>query len=148
MRWRRFRQRKQRDEDLAREVDSYLAHEIVDNLARGMRPDAARDAALRKFGNATYIRETIYEMNTLRPLESVWQDFRYGLRQLRLKPGFALAAILSLALGIGANTAVFTLVDQILLRLLPVHNPRELVQLEIAGGRFGSNNGDDSHTFS
>ncbi|HEY3457911.1 MAG TPA: ABC transporter permease [Bryobacteraceae bacterium] len=148
MRWRRFRQRRQRDEDLAREVDSYLAHEIDDNVARGMRLDAARDAALRKFGNATYIRETIYEMNTLRPLEAVWQDFRYGLRQLRSKPGFALAAILSLALGIGANTAVFTLVDQILLRLLPVHNPRELVQLEVAGGRFGSNNGDVVHTFS
>src|SRR5690349_1842789 len=107
MRWRRFRQRKQRDEDLAREVDSYLAHEVDDNRARGMRPDAARDAALRKFGNATYIRETVYEMNTLHPLEAVWQDFRYGFRQLRSKPGFAVAAVLSLALGIGANTAVF-----------------------------------------
>ena len=148
MRWRRFRQRRQRDEDLAREVDSYLAHEIDNNLARGMRPEAARDAALRKFGNATYIRETVYEMNTLRPLEAVWQDVQYGFRQLRSKPGFVLAAILSLALGIGANTAVFTLVDQILLRLLPVHNPGELVQLRAEGGRFGSNNGDDMHTFS
>jgi predicted permease len=79
---------------------------------------------------------------------SLWKDFKYGVRQLRSNPGFALAAILSLALGIGANSAIFTLVDQILLRLLPVDNPRELVQLRLLGGRFGSNNGDGRHTFS
>ena len=76
------------------------------------------------------------------------KDFKYGVRQLRSNPGFALAAILSLALGIGANSAIFTLVDQILLRLLPVENPRELVQLRLLGGRFGSNDGDGQHTFS
>ena len=65
-----------------------------------------------------------------------------------MKPGFTFTAVLSLALGIGANTAVFTLVDQILLRLLPVSHPRELVQLQVEGGRFGSNDGDDDHTFS
>jgi predicted permease len=70
------------------------------------------------------------------------------MRQLRLHPGFALTAILSLALGIGANTAMFTLVDQILLRLLPVSNPRELVQLRMDGGRVGSQSGDGLHTFS
>lgn len=84
----------------------------------------------------------------LNSLDSIWQDLKYGLRQLRLHPGFALAAILSLALGIGANTAIFTLVDQILLRLLPVDNPRELVQLRLLGGRFGGNDGDGQHTFS
>src|SRR5438874_7944299 len=81
-------------------------------------------------------------------LASFPQDLKYGLRQLRLHPGFALTAILSLALGIGANTAFFTMMDQILLRLLPVHNPRELVQLRVEGGRFGSNSGDGQHTFS
>jgi ABC-type antimicrobial peptide transport system permease subunit len=65
-----------------------------------------------------------------------------------LNPWFTLAAVLSLALGIGANTAIFTLFDQIVLRLLPVHNPRELVQLRVEGGRFGSNSGDGLHTFS
>jgi predicted permease len=65
-----------------------------------------------------------------------------------LNPGFTLAAVLSLALGIGANTAIFTLFDQIVLRLLPVQNPRELVQLRVEGGRFGSNSGDGQHTFS
>ena len=148
MNWRRFLERNRRDEELSRELDSYVAHEIDDNLARGMTPIAARQAALRKFGNLTHIRETIYERNSLHPLDTAWQDLKYGFRQLRLKPGFALTAILSLALGIGANTAIFTLVDQILLRLLPVHNPRELVQFEVTGGRFGSNSGDSEHTFS
>ncbi len=73
---------------------------------------------------------------------------KYAIRQLRLHPGFALTAIVSLALGIGANTAIFTLVDQILLRLLPVRNPRELVQLRLEGGRVGSQSGDGRHTFS
>jgi predicted permease len=141
-------QRSQRDDDLTREVASYIAHEIDDNLARGMTPDAATSAALRKFGNITQVREQVYEMNTWHAIDSVLQDIRYGLRQLRLQPGFALTAILSLALGIGANTAIFTLVDQVLLRLLPVTHPRELVQLTVEGGRFGSNSGDDLHTFS
>src|ERR1043166_5964837 len=81
-------------------------------------------------------------------IDSLRQDLKYGVRQLRMKPGFALAAVVSLALGIGANSAFFTMADQILLRLLPVHNPRELVQLRVEGGRFGSNSGDGQHTFS
>lgn len=81
-------------------------------------------------------------MGTLR------QDFGYALRLIRLNPGFAGAAILSLALGVAANTSTFTLVDQILLRLLPVEKPRELVQFRMEGGRFGSQNGDGLHTFS
>lgn len=76
------------------------------------------------------------------------QDLKFGLRQLRLNPGFAAVAVLSLALGIGANTAIFTLVDQILLRTLPVQNPKELVQLKLEGGRTGSQSGDGRHTFS
>ena len=84
-------------------------------------------------------------MNTV---DSIRQDLRYGIRHLRLNPGFTLAAVLSLALGIGANTAIFTLFDQIVLRLLPVHYPRELVQLRVEGGRFGSNSGDGLHTSS
>lgn len=81
-------------------------------------------------------------------VDSIRQDLKYGLRQLRQKPGFTLTAVLSLALGIGANTAIFTLVDQILLRLLPVDKPQELVQLRLAGGRVGSQSGDGRHTFS
>jgi predicted permease len=149
MSWRRFWQRKRRDEELARELESYIRHEIDDNLARGMNPEEARYAAQRKFGNTTLVRETVHEMNTLKRAESLWRDLQYGLRQLRMKPGFALAAMLSLALGIGANTAIFTLVDQILVRLLPVRNPHELVQLQVGPGRFGTNDGyDGTSTFS
>jgi hypothetical protein len=79
---------------------------------------------------------------------SLLQDLKYGARLLLLKPGFAAVAVLSLALGIAANTSIFTLVDQILLRFLPVQNPRELVQFRMEGGRFGPQNGDGLHTFS
>jgi hypothetical protein len=81
-------------------------------------------------------------------LTSLWHDLKYGTRLLRLNPGFAATAVLSLALGIAANTSIFTLVDQILLRLLPVHNPRELVQLRMQGPRMGGQSGDGLHTFS
>jgi predicted permease len=146
-RWRRFFERSARDADLSQEIGHHIAQETDDNIARGMSPDEARMAAMRKFGSRRAIRETVYEMNSLGWLEVVAQDLRYGLRQLRLRPGFAVAAITSLALGIGANTAIFTLVDQILLRLLPVRNPNELVQLRVDGVRPGGNWGDGQHTF-
>src|SRR5262245_13596870 len=139
MSWRRYFQRARRDDDLANEIAHYVAAETDDNVARGMSHDAARAAALRKFGNRAAVREVVYDMNTVGWFDIVALDFRFGLRQLRLNPGFALAAILSLALGIGANTAIFTLVDQLLLRLLPVENPRELVQLRVDGVRPGGN---------
>src|SRR5262245_17801737 len=79
---------------------------------------------------------------------SLWQDFKYAARLLRLNPGFAATAILSLAIGIAANTSIFTLVDQVLLRLLPVENPQELVEFRMEGGRVGSQSGDGVHRFS
>jgi putative ABC transport system permease protein len=80
--------------------------------------------------------------------EALLQDLKYGFRLLRLNPAFTGTAVLSLALGIAANTSIFTLVDQVLLRLLPVENARELVQFRMEGGRVGSQNGDGLHTFS
>src|SRR5215510_3350150 len=76
------------------------------------------------------------------------QDLKYAARLLRMNPGFAATAVLSLALGIAANTSIFTLVDQVLLRMLPVENPQELVQFRMEGGRVGSQSGDGLHTFS
>jgi len=147
MSWRRYFQRTRRDDDLAAEIDHYVAAETDDNVARGMSAEAARAAAVRKFGNRTRVREVVYTRNTINWFEILAQDLRYGFRQLRLRPGFALAAILSLALGIGANTAIFTLVDQLLLRLLPVEDPHALVQLRVDGARPGGNWGDGLHTF-
>ena len=147
MRWRRYFVRSRRDEDLSQEISHYIAQETDDNVARGMSLDEARFAAIRKFGSRRAVREAVYERNSVRWLEVVAQDLRYGFRQLRMRPGFALAAIASLALGIGANTAIFMLVDQILLRMLPVESPRELVQLRLEGIRPGGNWGDGLHTF-
>ncbi len=147
MRWLRYLRRGARDTDLSQEIAHYIAQETDDNLARGMSAEEARVAAIRKFGNRRAIREAVYERNSIGWLEVVVQDLRYGLRQLRRRPGFAAAAIASLALGIGANTAIFTLVDQILLRLLPVHNPQELVLLRLDGVRPGGNWGNGRYTF-
>jgi len=142
MSWRRYFGRKRRDEDLAREIESYVRHEADDNVARGMTVDEARQAARRKFGKTTNVREAIYEMNSLNLVESVGHDIKHGLRQLRLNPGFALAAILSLALGIGANTAIFQLLNAVRVRPLPISKPEELVEIRVNGdGRAGRHTG-------
>ena len=137
MSWRRFLKRRWWDEERAREIAAYLETETADNMARGMPPAEAGAAARRKFGNPGLVREEIYRMNTVGWLESTWQDLRYGLRTLRWSPGFAAVAIVSLALGIGANTAIFQLLDAVRLRSLPVQNPRELAEVKIVGGNHG-----------
>jgi putative ABC transport system permease protein len=142
--WARFFRRHRWDDIRAAELDSYLAHETDDNIARGMTPEEARFAAHRKLGNLTLTREAIYEMNTITLLETVWQDLRYGTRVLLRNPAFAIIAILSLALGTGANTAIFQLVNAIRLRTLPVSNPQELALIRVAEaprGRVGIFNG-------
>jgi predicted permease len=96
-----------------------------------MQADEARRAAHRQLGNVTLIREEIYQMNTIGFLESAWQDLRYGARLLRRNPLFAIVAVLTLALGTGANTAIFQLVDAVRLRTLPVDRPERLVELRI-----------------
>jgi len=126
---RRFFRRRHWDDERARELEAYLAQEIDDNLARGMTPEAARAAAHRKLGNTTRIREEIYSMNSVGWLESLWQDLRYGARILRRNPAFALVTIASLALGIGATTAIFQLVNAVEYRMLPVRAPQELVEV-------------------
>jgi predicted permease len=137
MSWRRFIRRRWWDQERAREIDAYLEIETADNVARGMSLREAAAAARRKFGNPGLVREDIYRMNTIGWLESIWQDLRYGARLLRLSPGFAVVAIASLALGIGANTAIFQLLDAVRLRSLPVRNPQELAEVKIVGGNHG-----------
>jgi len=132
MSWTRFLHRRRWDEERARELEAHLAIETDEHVARGMSVADARDAARRKLGNTTLIREEIYQMNTMSVLDSAWRDLRYGARLLRLNPGFAFVAILSLALGVGANTAIFQLLDAVRLRTLPVQEPAELVDVRIA----------------
>ena len=137
----RFLRRSRWDDERARELEAYLAIETDENIARGMTPEDARLAAQRKLGNRTLVREEIYQMNTIGILDSAWRDFRYGARLLRLNPSFAIVAILSLALGVGANTAIFQLLDAVRLRTLPVADPQQLVEVRIGdtpNGRTGA----------
>src|SRR5215475_4231700 len=134
---RRFFHRDEWDDERSRELESYLQIETDENVARGMPPAAARAAARRKLGNATLVREEIYQMNTLTLVDSVWRDLKYGARLLRMNPAFAVIAVLSLALGIGANTAIFQLLDAVRIRTLPVEQPWQLVDVRIEDGGHG-----------
>jgi predicted permease len=135
--FRKFFNRSRWDDERTRELESYVAIETDDNIARGMAPDEARLAAIRKLGNRTLVREDIYQMNTIGFLDSAWRDLKYAARLLRLNPGFAVVAILSLALGVGANTAIFQLLDAVRIRTLPVPDPQRLVEIRIADAKPG-----------
>jgi predicted permease len=126
---RRFFRRKRWDHDRLEEIESYIQIETDENRARGMSDGEARAAARRKFGNTTRVREEIYDMNTVRLLDTLFRDMKYGFRVLRHNLVFTVVAVLTLAIGIGANAAVFSVVNSVLLRPLRYPKPDELVAL-------------------
>ena len=118
------------DHDFEQEIQAHLDMLTAENIRRGMTPDQAELAARQKFGQVTRIKESQREHRGLPSADAMIQDARYGLRMLRKHPGSTLVAVLTLGIGIGLNTSVFTIYDSVALRLLPVKDPGSVVRLK------------------
>jgi predicted permease len=125
----RFFRRSRKDAELRAEISSFLEEEAAENMARGMTPEEAQRQARIMMGNSQRIRESLWRQNSVAAVESAWRDLRYAARTLTRAPGFTATAILVMALGIGANVALFTVVHSVLMKPLPFRDSGRLVDI-------------------
>ena len=125
----RYKNRTRKDEELAEEIESHLAHERDANGARGLSAEEAQRQARLKFGNPRTTRESVWRYRSIPWLENLGRDARFALRSLAKTPGFTVIAVLVIAVGIGVNTAVFSVINTVLLKPLAYPEPQQLMQL-------------------
>ena len=115
------------ERELDAELQAYLELDVEENIRRGMAPKEARRAALARLGGVEMVKEECRDVQRFRVADDLWRDLRYGVRMVLKHPGFSATAIIVLALGIGANSAIFSIINAMLLKPLPIHRPGELV---------------------
>src|SRR6516162_6146791 len=134
----KWRLRRRRDRELEEEIQAHLAMAARDRIERGETAESAEQTARREFGNVALVQESTREMWGWRWAERLWQDVRYAVRGMRRAPAFGGVAVASLALSIGPNTAIFSLVDALLLKSLPVRDPSSLYLVTLGNGPIES----------